>query len=153
MHKTLYKFNPLKMSRYSWFGALWIEPLSASKVRSVDYSVARTFLSEFADFCLIYRQIRQVFSPKSRKIRQFLPIFYGKIDPLPQKFWILLHFYALIFFKIQKFIFFFIKLAALFRKKNSFSSEKKKPFVLEKKSLYFGRKFSRIQIKFHFFEL
>ena len=64
-----------------------------------------------------------------------------------------MHFYALIFFKIQKFIFFFIKLAALFRKKNSFSSEKKKPFVLEKKSLYFGRKFSRIQIKFHFFEL
>ena len=65
-------------------------------------SVARTFLSEFADFCLIYRQNRQVFSPKSRKIRQFLPIFNGKIDPLHQKFRILLHFYALIFFEYLK---------------------------------------------------
>ena len=33
-------------------------------------SVARTFLSEIADFSQIHRQIRQVFGPKSRKIRQ-----------------------------------------------------------------------------------
>ena len=38
-------------------------------------SVARSFLSEIADFSPIYRQIRQVFGPKSRKIRQFLAIF------------------------------------------------------------------------------
>ena len=39
------------------------------------FSVARSFLSEIADFSPIYRQIRQVFGPKSRKIRQFLAIF------------------------------------------------------------------------------
>ena len=63
-------------------------------------SVARTFLSEIADFSQIYRQIRQVFGPKSRKIRQFLPTFNGKIDPSPPKFQFLLHFYALIIFQI-----------------------------------------------------
>ena len=60
------------------------------------------FLSEIADFSPIYRQIRQLFGPKSRKIRQFLAIYSGKIDPLSPKFRVLLHFYALIFseFKI-----------------------------------------------------
>ena len=38
-------------------------------------SVARTFLSEIADFGPIYRQIRQVFGSKSRKIRQFIAPF------------------------------------------------------------------------------
>ena len=68
-------------------------------------SVARIFSSEIADFCPIYRQIRQLFGPKSRKIRQFLAIYSGKINPLSPKFWLLLHFYALIFseFKICKF--------------------------------------------------
>ena len=65
-------------------------------------SVSRKILLEIADFSQIYRQIRQVFGPKSRKIRQFLPTFNGKIDPSPQKFQFLLHFYALIIFKIQK---------------------------------------------------
>ena len=78
---------------------------------TVQFSVARTFLSEIADFSQIYRQIRQVFGPKSRKIRQFLPTFNGKIDPSPQKFQFLLHFYALIIFKIQK-----VKIKLVFEK-------------------------------------
>ena len=41
-------------------------------------SVSRNFLSEIADFSRIYRQIRQVFGPKSRKIRQFLAIYRKK---------------------------------------------------------------------------
>ena len=44
-------------------------------------SVARKFLSEIADFRLIYRQIRQVFSPKSRKIRQILGLNLKKMTP------------------------------------------------------------------------
>ena len=60
-------------------------------------SVARTFLSEIADFGWIYRQIRQTFGPKSRKIRQFLDLFYILITPYLKKFPFLLHFYSLIF--------------------------------------------------------
>ena len=55
-------------------------------------SVARIFLSEIADFSPIYRQIRQVFGSKSRKICQFLATFDGKIDPLPKNLQVLLHF-------------------------------------------------------------
>ena len=58
-------------------------------------SVSRT------DFSQIYRQIRQVFGSKSRKIRQFLPTFNGKIHPLLQNFQVLLYFYALIFFRME----------------------------------------------------
>ena len=39
-------------------------------------SVARIFSSEIADFSPIYRENRQPFGPKSRKIRQFLAIFW-----------------------------------------------------------------------------
>ena len=60
-------------------------------------SVARTFLSEIADFGRIYRQIRQAFGPKSRKICQFLDLFYILITPYLKKFPFLLHFYSLIF--------------------------------------------------------
>ena len=66
-------------------------------------SVSRTFLSEIADFSQIYRQIRQVFGPKSRKIRQFLAPFINYIYPPPKKFQVLLHFYALTFLKIEFF--------------------------------------------------
>jgi len=52
----------------------------------LSFSVARTFLSEIADFSTIYRQIRQVFGPKSRKIRQFLAPFINYIYPPPKKF-------------------------------------------------------------------
>ena len=52
----------------------------------VEYSVARIFSSEIADFSPIYRENRQPFGPKSRKIRQFLAIYCGKIDPLTPKF-------------------------------------------------------------------
>ena len=64
-------------------------------------SVARSFLSEIANWSPKYRQIRQLFGQKSRKNRQFLASFCWKIDPLPQKFQFLLHFYALIFFRIR----------------------------------------------------
>ena len=49
------------------------------------YSVARTFLPEIADFLPIYRQIRQVFGPISRKIRHFLPVFLDKKYRRPVK--------------------------------------------------------------------
>jgi len=84
-------------------------PLAAAKAI---FSVARNFLSEIADFSRIYRQFRQVFGSKSRKIRQFLPTINGKIDPSPQKFQFLLHFYPLIIFKIQK-----VKIKLVFEKK------------------------------------
>ena len=58
---------------------------------SVVYSVSRSFLSEIADFGLIYRQIRQAFGPKSRKIRQFLDLFYILITPYLKNF----HFYCI----------------------------------------------------------
>ena len=61
-------------------------------------SVARSFLSEIANLTPKYRQIRHVFSQKSRKNRQFLASFYGKNEPLPPIFQFLLHFYTLIFF-------------------------------------------------------
>ena len=53
---------------------------------TVQSSVARTFLSEIADFGRIYRQIRQAFGPKSRKIRQFLDLFYILITPYLKNF-------------------------------------------------------------------
>ena len=94
---------PLKVGQILFF---WC-PSSFSKWFSSekwcdDISVARIFSSEIADFSPIYRQIRQLFGPKSRKIRQFLAIYSGKIDPLSPKFRVLLHFYALIFFKMEK---------------------------------------------------
>ena len=49
-------------------------------------SVSRTFLSEIADFGSIYRQIRHVFGPKSREIRQVLAPFYSKFVHYPQNF-------------------------------------------------------------------
>ena len=48
-------------------------------------SVSRTFLPEIADFLPIYRQIRQVFGPISRKIRHFLAVFLDKIYRRPEK--------------------------------------------------------------------
>ena len=71
------------------------------KEHAMRNSVSRNFLSEIADFTPIHRQNRQVFGPKSRKIRQFLPIFNGKIDTSPQKIQVLLLFYALIVFRIE----------------------------------------------------
>ena len=47
-----------------------------------DASVARKFLSKIADFTPIYRQIRQVFGPKSRKIRQILAIILIIVAPI-----------------------------------------------------------------------
>ena len=76
------------------------------------FSVARSFLSEIANLTPKYRQIRQLFGQKSRKNRQFLASFCWKIDPLPQNFQFLLHFYALIIFKIQK-----VKIKLVFEKK------------------------------------
>ena len=52
---------------------------------SVVYSVSRSFLSEIADFSPIHRQNRQVFSPKSRKIRQFLAPFLIIFTPYSKK--------------------------------------------------------------------
>ena len=82
----------LKQKKANWKGEKFLN------------SVARIFSSEIADFSPIYRQIRQLFGPKSRKIRQFLAIYSGEIDPLSPKFRFLLDFYALIFseFKILK---------------------------------------------------
>ena len=62
-------------------------------------SVSRSFWSEIADFSPIYRQIRQVFGPKSRKIRQFLAIFVIIFTPYTKEFQVLLHFYASTFIK------------------------------------------------------
>ena len=62
-------------------------------------SVSRTFWSEIADFSPIYRQIRQVFGPKSRKILQFLAIFVIIFTPYSKEFQVLLHFYASTFLK------------------------------------------------------
>ena len=55
--------------------------IDEKKINTLSSSVARKFLSEIADFRLIYRQIRQVFSPKSRKIRQFLDLNLKKLTP------------------------------------------------------------------------
>ena len=54
---------PIKNS--GWMNFLTTRGLSTVVINSV----ARTFLSEIADFGPIYRQIRQVFGSKSRKIR------------------------------------------------------------------------------------
>ena len=103
----------------SWWNQCTLKEIcwkNSWELQETGNSVARSFLSEIADFSPIYRQIRQLFGPKSRKIRQFLVIYCGKIDPLSPKFRVLLHFYASIFseFKIlinflNSFIFFFYK--------------------------------------------
>ena len=49
--------------------------LNFRKTEKLLSSVSRNFLSEIADFSSIYRQIRQVFGSKSRKIRQFIAPF------------------------------------------------------------------------------
>ena len=71
------------------------------KAKNINISVARNFWSEIADFSPIYRQIRQLFGPKSRKIRQFLAMYSGIIDPLSPKIWVLLQYYALIFLEFK----------------------------------------------------
>lgn len=57
-----------------------------SVLGSFGVSVSRIFSSEIADFSPIFRQIRQLLSPRSRKIRQFLAIYSGKLTPYPQNF-------------------------------------------------------------------
>ena len=111
-------------------------------------SVARTFLSEIANLSRQYRQIRHLFWPKSWKNRQFLGPKFQKFDPP----YIFIAFSCINIFQnlksLEKIIFFYKKLAALFRKKKIIFIWEKKPFEKEKKSFYFGRKFGENSAEF-----